>query len=167
MVRTTRGRPPTLGVDVGGVLVQRVDTSEDTSFFGTQPLRTPAVDGAFEALAELTAGPFAGRVHVVSKCGPKVAANTVAWLHHHGFFARTGIAADHVHVVRARADKAPVCARLGVTHFVDDRLDVLAHLATVDHRYLFTGGCDDEPVDVPDWATVVADWPGAVATIRA
>ncbi|MFV0316782.1 MAG: hypothetical protein ACK5O2_07430 [Microthrixaceae bacterium] len=29
--------------------------------------------------------------------------------------------------------------RLGITHFVDDRLDVHEHLVTVQRRHLFTG----------------------------
>ncbi|MDG4787335.1 hypothetical protein O7626_15580 [Micromonospora sp. WMMD1102] len=155
-----RSRPVTLGVDVGGVIVMLAGRDEDTSFFGGQPLRTPAVPEVFEVLAALTAEPFAGRMHVVSKAGPGVAANTRAWLAHHEFFDRTGIPADNLHFVRDRRDKAPVCERLGVTHFVDDRLDVLAHLATVEHRYLFLGGNADRPPpgSVPDWATVTDTW---------
>ncbi|SEM08158.1 hypothetical protein [Streptacidiphilus jiangxiensis] len=161
-------RLPTLGVDVGGVIVDRIAAGEDTSFFGSQPLLTPAVCGVFEALARLAAEPFEGRVHVVSKAGPKVAANTRAWLHHHEFFARTGIPAGNVHFVRERADKGPVCRRLGITHFVDDRLDVLGHLATVAHRYLFLGGLGDArpPAQVPAWATVAYTWSGLVDQIQ-
>lgn len=152
-------RPPTLGVDVGGVIVTLAGRDEDTSFFGTRPLETPAADGVFEVLAALTHDVFGGRVHIVSKAGPKVAANTRAWLEHHDFFGRTGISAGSVHFVRERRDKAPVCARLGVTHFVDDRLDVLACLDTVEHRYLFTGGAGEPPpVDLPSWVTVAETW---------
>ncbi|GIG87371.1 hypothetical protein [Plantactinospora endophytica] len=163
-----RSRPPTLGVDVGGVLVTLAGRDEDTSFFGGQPLRTPAVPGVFEALTALTAEPFAGRVHLVSKAGPKVATNTRAWLAHHDFFARTGIPAGNLHFVRERRDKAPVCERLGITHFVDDRLDVLAYLEAVPHRYLFGGGIDDRPPagDVPDWATVTDTWPDLAVLLR-
>lgn len=153
-------RQPTLGVDVGGVIVTLADREEDTSFFGTRPRQTPSVAGVFEALAALAERPFAGRVHLISKAGPKVAANTRDWLAHHDFFARTGIPAAHLHFVRERRDKAAVCQRLDVTHFVDDRLDVLAHLGMVEHRYLFVGGTN-EPVAahaVPHWATVAHTW---------
>jgi hypothetical protein len=155
-----RQRPATLGVDVGGVIVTLADRSEDTSFFGTRPLETPAVDGVFEQLAALTAGPFSGRVHLVSKAGPKVAANTRDWLFHHRFFERTGIEETNLHFVRERRDKAPVCERLAVTHFVDDRLDILASLETVEHRYLFTGGTPerDHRAEAPEWATVITTW---------
>ncbi|NUT07130.1 MAG: hypothetical protein HOV76_27005 [Hamadaea sp.] len=141
------------------MIVALAGREEDTSFFGTRPLETPATEGVFEALATLTEGPFAGRVHLVSKAGPKVEANTRAWLQHHDFFGRTGVGVSNVHFVRERRDKAPVCERLGLTHFVDDRLDVLAYLATVDHRFLFTGGTDEPVADhLPDWATAVDSW---------
>ncbi|MEV4758817.1 hypothetical protein AB0J86_27485 [Micromonospora sp. NPDC049559] len=163
-----RSRPPTLGVDVGGVIVALAGRDEDTSFFGGRPLETPAVPGVVDALAALTVQPFAGRVHLVSKAGPKVAANTSAWLEHHGFFGRTGIPAGNLHFVRERRDKAPVCQRVGITHFVDDRLDVLAHLDTVEHRYLFLGGTGEQvPADaVPGWATAVDTWPELAALLR-
>ncbi|MEH1130471.1 hypothetical protein [Micromonospora sp. CPCC 206061] len=153
-------RQPTLGVDIGGVIVTLADRDEDTSFFGARPLETPAVAGVFEALAALAQQRFAGRVHLISKAGPKVAANTRDWLAHHDFFDRTGIPAAHLHFVRQRRDKAAVCQRLDVTHFVDDRLDVLAYLDTVEHRYLFLGGTE-EPVTaqtIPPWAAVVHTW---------
>jgi hypothetical protein len=158
---------PTLGVDVGGVIVALRGRDEDTSFFGSRPLKTPAVAGVFDALATLTVEPFAGRVHLVSKAGPKVAANTRAWLTHHDFFDRTGIPEANLHFVRERRDKAPVCRRLGVTHFVDDRLDVLAHLDSVEHRYLFLGGTDQEAPDgsLPDWATAIDTWAGLAALL--
>jgi hypothetical protein len=152
--------PPTLGVDVGGVIVQKVAAGEDTSFFGSRFLETPAVDGVFDTLVRLVERPFEGRVHLVSKAGPRVEANTRAWLEHHDFFARTGIARRNLVFVRRRVDKAPVCARLGITHFVDDNVGVLVHLATVAHRHLFVGGGGEEPspVQVPPWASLTRDW---------
>ncbi|MEV6347073.1 hypothetical protein [Actinoplanes sp. NPDC051851] len=154
-------REPVLGVDVGGVLVEPADGDVDTSFFGRRPLETPQVVGAFEALRGLAGGVFGGRVHLVSKAGPKVERNTRDWLAHHRFGAMTGVAEEHVHFVRERQDKAGVCARLGVTHFVDDRLDVLGFLETVPHRYLFGG----ERRELPPGIVAVAGWGAVVAEI--
>jgi hypothetical protein len=156
---------PILGVDVGGVIVDRIAEDEDTSFFGARPLETPHVSGVFEALASLTAGAlFDGRVHVVSKAGSAVEANTRAWLAHQRFFERCGIAPENVHFVKERINKADVCHSFGITHFVDDELDVLMHLSDVPHRYLFIGGLgkNPRPTTVPAWATVVANWPRLV-----
>jgi hypothetical protein len=126
-----------LGVDVGGVVIQRADDDADTSFFGGNYLATPAVPGAFEALAGLVSQLFGERVFLVSTCGVETERRTLEWLAHHDFHRRTGIPPHQVHFCRRRADKAPIAASLSLTHFVDDRLEVLGYLRTVRHRYLF------------------------------
>ncbi len=129
-----------LRVDVGGVIIDRVDDAEDTSFFGDRYLETPAVPGAFAALRE---GRFGDEVYLVSKCGARVQARTLERLAHHAFYAATGIAAERVHFCRRRADKAGVCSALGITHFVDDRLEVLSYLDDLPYRYLFRPSADE------------------------
>jgi len=150
-----------LGVDIGGVIVDRVAEGSDTSFFGGRPMETPAVAGAIDCLGTLTGGAFAGRVHLVSKAGPKTADTTRRWLEHVDLFTRTGIARSNVHFVRERVEKAPICDTLSVTHFIDDRIDVLGHLSGVPFRYLFTGGLGQRsaPRSVPRWALAIDDWP--------
>lgn len=125
-----------LGVDVGGVLIDRAADNSDTSFFSGRFLETPAVTGAFDVLAQLVRTRF-DAAYVVSKCGPRVQEKTRLWLAHHRFHEITGIAPGRVHFCRERRDKGPICRRLGVTHFIDDRLDVLEHLTTAPCRYLF------------------------------
>lgn len=160
---------PVLGIDVGGVLVDRVAEGDDTSFFGSRPMETPAVSGAFAAVAELCTGPFEYRVHIVSKAGPKIAGLTREWLGQTGFYAHTGVSPGNVWFVRRREEKAEVCRKLAITHFVDDRLDVLTHLGTVAHRYLFTGGLgtNSAPVHVPRDIPVHQSWPRLASAIRA
>ena len=137
-------RLPVLGIDVGGVLVDRAAEDSDTSFFGGRPMETPEVEGAFAAVASL-AELFEYRVHVVSKAGPKISALTLEWLRLRGFYERTGLSPGNVRFVRKRPEKAPICEELGITHFIDDRPDVLECLTTVDHLYLFVGGLGANP----------------------
>lgn len=152
---------------MGGVLVDRVAEQSDTSFFGDRPMDTPAVPGSADAIQELLLR-FDHRVHIVSKAGPKIAGLTRSWLAMQGMVGANGISPTNVHFVRKRADKHAVCDRLGITHFVDDRLDVLGHLHTVDHRYLFTGGLGHHvaPESVPDWAIVVGSWLDLLTRLR-
>lgn len=124
-----------LGVDIGGVIIEPADDDADTSFFGAHYLRTPVVVGAFDALAAL--GAAFDEVHLVSKCGEATERRTREWLAHHDFPARTGIPVERVHFCRTRPDKAPIAGRLGLTHFVDDKLEVLGYLDSVPHRFLF------------------------------
>jgi len=128
-----------LGVDIGGVIIQPSDDDEDTSFFGEHYLRTPPMPGVFDALATLRGE----EVWLVSKCGESTERRTRDWLAHHDFTARTGIGFDRVLFCRERPDKAPIAARLGLTHFVDDRLEVLGYLTTVPHRVLFRPSEDE------------------------
>jgi hypothetical protein len=117
---------------------------------------------AFEALARLTVR-FAGRVWLVSKCGPAVEARTRAWLDHHRFFELTGIAPGNLRFCRARPDKAPICKKLGIGFFVDDRWDVLLAMhGVVPHRFLFAATTAPSR-DVE----AVAGWPAAEAAILA
>jgi hypothetical protein len=154
-----------LGVDIGGVLISKAGDGTDTSFFTDRFLETPMVADAFEALARLSRERFGADIHLVSKCGPRTQAKTKLWLAHHRFEEITGISSECVHFCRERRDKAPICARLGVTHFIDDRLDVLAYLTSVSRRYLFMPENEEKQrrarelgaVAVQSWAEVAAD----------
>jgi hypothetical protein len=127
----------TLGVDIGGVIIDRVNDGTRALFFSDDYLRTVAVPGAFDALRQLVEKRFGDKVFLVSKCGQGVQDKTLHWLDHHGFYDLTGIGSKRVHFCRERHEKAGICEKLGVTHFIDDRLEVLSHLTTVGTLYLF------------------------------
>ncbi len=126
-----------LGVDIGGVIIDRANDSMDTSFFKDRYLEAMAVVGALETLKRLSAERFGGRVFLVSKCGPRTEECTRHWLGHLRVYELLGIPIDHVHYCRERHEKAPICEKLQVTHFVDDKLEVLGYLKSVEYRYLF------------------------------
>lgn len=128
----------TLGVDIGGVIIDRINDNTDTSFFSKNYLETTAVPHAFRILSRLVKRRFGERVYLISKCGPVVQGKTLEWLAHHKFHEQTGISSTHVHFCLARHEKADVCRDLKVTHFIDDRLEVLGYLVgLVPHLYLF------------------------------
>jgi hypothetical protein len=148
-----------LGIDIGRVIIDGSahPTGDDTAFFKggiDNALRTPAMPGAFESIARLTEI-FEGRVWLVSKCGERVEARTRQWLEHHRFFERTAIDARHLRFCRQRPEKAIHCAELEITHFVDDRPDVLLALqGVVEYRYLFgpqRGAVPGDVVHCLDW----------------
>lgn len=126
-----------LGVDIGGVLIDRINDDTDTSFFGDNFLRTTAVPGAIDAIRQLSDRRFGGHIHLVSKCGPRVEQKSRDWLAHHDFFRATGVDPAHLHFCRQRQEKAPICETLELTHFIDDRLEVLGYLESVPNLYLF------------------------------
>jgi hypothetical protein len=152
-----------LGIDVGRVLISPGDDSApDTSFIGgtlEDALRTPPYPGMFEVVPRLVEA-FQRRVWIISKCGPRVQEKTRQWLTHYRFFERTGIDEANLRFCLRRSDKALPCAEIGITHFIDDRCDVLdAMRGIVPNLYLFgaqkEGCCGlSELTRVVTWAEV-------------
>jgi hypothetical protein len=149
-----------LGIDIGRVLMcpTRDDGRPDTSFLGAgteaAALAIPPAPGMFEVVPALV-GLFGGRAWLVSKAGPRIEALTWRWLDHHRFFERTGMDASHVRFCRRRDEKRAHADELGLTHFIDDRTDVLKYLrGSVSCLALF--GVQTEPI--PEWVVHVPDW---------
>lgn len=130
-----------LGIDVGRVLISPgKDSAPDTSFIGgtlEDALRTPPYEGMFDVVPALV-NRFCGQVWIISKCGRRVQDRTLQWFDHHRFFERTGVNRLNVRFCLKRPDKALHCRELRITHFIDDRVDVLeAMIGVVPHLYLF------------------------------
>jgi hypothetical protein len=158
----TLPRSAALGIDIGRVVMcpAHDDGSPDTSFLQARDqdaLSVPPAPHLFDVLPEIVRR-FSGRVWLVSKAGPRIEALTRLWLDHHRFAAITGMRRDHVRFCRRRPDKRLHAVELGLTHFIDDRADVLGHLrGAVEHLYLF--GAQTSPI--PTWVTPVNDWQAA------
>lgn len=151
-----------IGIDIGRVIIgPSVGGVADTRFLGSrldEALLTPAAEGSFEVIGALVAR-TAGRVWLVSKCGPNVQRKTRAWLDHHRFWARTGMDPGHLRFCLERHQKALHARELELDTMIDDRVDVLEHLrGLVPHLLLF----GEQTRPAPRWTTAVADW-GAVA----
>lgn len=147
-----------LGIDIGRVLITPEGSGGDTSFIGgsiQDALDTPPYEGMFDVVPELVQL-FKGDVWLVSKCGPRVQEKSRLWLRHHRFFERTGIPAENLRFCLERPQKAHHCKQLRITHFIDDRQDVLRCMdGVVEHRFLFgpqkTLGTPRGMVVVPAW----------------
>jgi hypothetical protein len=164
---TKRTIEPRIGIDIGKVIMAPVKGGKaDTSFLSgnlEKAMQTQPSQGAFEGVKALTAA-FGGRAWLISKAGPTVQHKTKLWLRHWDFFAATGLPQDHLRFCPERPQKASHCRQLKITHFIDDRLDVLETLrGGVPHLYLF--GEQPRLEQVPAWATHVADWEQATATV--
>jgi len=150
-----------IGLDIGRVIINPAGThgKEDTSFLGgsdANAMETPPSPGAFEVIRELVEF-YEGRVWLVSKCGPRIQRRSRDWLRHQRFYEQTGLDRKNLRFCLKRPDKAIHCRQLQLTHFVDDRLDVLRHLRGVTpNRFLF--GHQKPKVQIPDWVTPVTDW---------
>lgn len=128
-----------LGIDIGGVIIDRVKEDRvnaaprDPAYASAVPM-----EGTFDAIAQLRARRFRDRIWLVSRCDAALEPVLLEWLQRHDFYAATGVAADHVRFCRQRRDKLAIARQLALTHFIDDRLEVLGHLVgTVPYLYLF------------------------------
>jgi hypothetical protein len=152
---------PALGIDIGRVIISAGTGRGDTSFLDgdlDSALRTPPTEAAIPSIAQLV-GDFGGMVWLVSKAGPRVQDRTQRWLEHHRFWGETGVQRSRLRFCRQRAEKADIARSIGLTHFIDDRPDVLAPMAgLVQFRFLFGPQRHPSagPILVPDWRAVVA-----------
>lgn len=129
---------PRLGVDIGRVIIRSDTDDPDRNIFGADFLLSPEVEGALEALRELNVSGRWDQIHLVSKCKPPVQERTRLWLDKHDFYIKTGIERENVHYCLERFEKGIIAANLALTHFVDDRLDVLQSMPEgVGTRVLF------------------------------
>jgi len=115
-----------LGIDIGNVI-----TAGGNEIFNINFLETKQMPGAFEMIKKLVAHFDRAHVWLVSKCGERTEQRTKQWLESYGFYESTGVARGHVLFCRERHEKAPICKWIGITHFIDDRLEVLSHISRI------------------------------------
>ena len=126
-----------MGIDVGGVIMDKTNDETDTSFFSGNYLESRATKDCFAAIRRLVNRFGDGNVVIISKCGESTQKKTLEWFKHHDFYNLTGMYENDVHFCRKREEKAPIAEKLHLTHFVDDRLEVLSYMTSVPHRFLF------------------------------
>ena len=114
------------GVDLGGVLWPFV--RDDDNLSTELALSIGPLEAARDWMASLVSRIGADNVFIVSKVGVRGERMWAQVLQESGFYRDTGMRPENVHWVRERTGangKAPVVWRLRLTHFVDDRSDVL------------------------------------------
>ena len=119
-----------LGVDIGNVIINNRSVSGVwKNVTEEEYLAFPPTEGVFDALKKLNEH-FDGNVYLISKCSEWAEDKIIKWLTNHDFYMKTEIDPSHIRFVRERHEKDAVCRVLGVTHFIDDRLEVLSHMVS-------------------------------------
>lgn len=131
--------PYRLGIDIGKVIIDGAhNDGTDTAFFSDNFLRTTALPDAFKSIGNLVSRFGSEHVYLVSKCGLRVQEKSLAWLAHHNFWEQTGMNPNAHRFCLRRSEKAGICKTLGITHFIDDRAEILVSMqGIVTHRYVF------------------------------
>jgi hypothetical protein len=95
--------PEALGVDIVGVLIDRVSEDVPSDVLGPERVAgVPPVKDASESVARLVAERFHDRVWLVSCAAEATEQPLLDWLESHGFFRVTGVARDRVRFCRER-----------------------------------------------------------------
>lgn len=132
-----------LGIDLGRTIVRKIKG-------------VPVVyEGAFEVIRKLSEQSQA--VFVISKVNEEQEVRSRAWLKEVDFSTVTGICLSKVHYCRTRPEKGPICKKLGITHFIDDRAEVMYHLPKRVNKYLFQPDVE-EMKKFPTNSKVVQSW---------
>ena len=124
-----------IGIDIGGVIIDRTKNN-DNLFFSDRFLEATPVPDAIHAITVLNFL-YENQIYLVSKASINGMERSKRWLQHYRFYDQTGIDPTHVFFCLERKDKASIAEKLKLTHFIDDRLEVLSYLTTVPNRYLF------------------------------
>ncbi|MDO8599296.1 MAG: hypothetical protein Q7S02_04260 [bacterium] len=162
---------PALGVDIGGVIIDRNEQPAANDPADAAYLATPPVRHAMLSLAFLNRKTrFRNRIHLISRRRNLAdEEGDRAWLARHAFHDRTGIPPGNVHFCQQRHEKASLCTRFAITHAIDDRLEIIASLDDiVPHRILFHPDPKEiTRVGVPlTGIHVVQDWKGVFEVLR-
>jgi hypothetical protein len=143
-----------LGVDIGGPIM----ASPNDLFFSDRYLEVALVPGVLASLGRLRSR-FGEHVYLIStNVGRRPQALEILAKHRILEF----VGRDRVVMCDTDAEKAITCRDLGITHFVDDRIEVLDLLATVTRRYLFSSegagpSLPSNTVRVASWSAIERD----------
>lgn len=112
-----------IGIDFGGVIVKlnkdgSIDPNDGNSI---------AQEGVFTAVHQLVNNTN-GNVWIVSKADPALQSNVLKWLNVTNFAEKTGFDSKNLVFCKERQDKVSICAKLGITHFIDDHEEVLKYM---------------------------------------
>lgn len=158
------------GIDIGGVIIDREkNDNTDTSLFGPNYLNALALPDVMESISTINRDIFPNETYIISKCGANIERKSREWLKHNGFYEKTGMAEDKVHFCRERRDKAPIAQKLGLTHFIDDKLEVLGYMKDiVPHRLLFNPSLSEMMRAGPLCGPVVPlfNWKAVISCLR-
>jgi hypothetical protein len=129
-----------IGIDLGGVIIKR-EKNADAQF--------PAVPGAFMSIKRLREA-FGENIIIISAVGQsEVAYNISMWLGSQNFFEETGLFSRQIYFCLKREEKVKICKRFGITHFIDDRMEILSSLiGIVPNLYLFS----PDPAEIKPYA---------------
>lgn len=144
-----------IGIDIEGVMRSKnIRPQTVDEYLTTAPLKDAPL-----AIKEMTKLFGNMNIFLISRC-PKYAEKTITeWLNSNRLFNDPNLVSSNIYFCRKRIDKAVIAKRLQLTHFIDDRIDVLDAMKNiVANRILFTGGSNHHNTEIDENITVLDSW---------
>ncbi len=96
-----------------------------------------SVSGSLENIRKIAQSKHFDKIYIVSRARVLAKYYYLARLRYINFWSYTGISKNDIYFCRYDKEKAAICKQLSINYFIDDRFEVLRHLATVDKKYAF------------------------------
>jgi hypothetical protein len=96
-----------------------------------------AYPDVFRVLKNLVKRLGPAELFIISRVNEVQKVRAESWIANDGLFEMTGMLPENLFWCAERHEKGPIAEKLGLTHFVDDRPEVLIHMPLVPHRILF------------------------------
>ena len=94
-----------------------------------------SVPGSLENLRKIVRSNRFDKIYIVSRARMLTRFYFLARLWYLNFWHYTGISRHDIYFCRRDEKKADICKQLKISHFIDDRFEVLRHLTTVEKKY--------------------------------
>lgn len=122
-----------IGIDIVGVIMDRLTLSDLIRKYGRNiPYRyfekIPEINGIIGAVYGIVNYFRSENVFIVSSADEALEKAILHWFEKKSILKRTGVSSDNLIFCRERKEKAIVCAQKQITHFIDDRREVLHHI---------------------------------------
>lgn len=127
-------QPQKIGIDLGMTIVNTRDESRR------------AFPDALRVIKRLIEHHGPANVFIVSRVNEVQMMRAKAWLLRMKFHDETGLPAENVIFCAERHEKAPICQRLDIKTFVDDRPEVLSHMQGIVPRRILFGGVEEDVI---------------------
>ncbi len=124
-------RKEVVGYDLGGTIYKRAN--------GELLLDR----GALRVIRRLTTEKFGINSHIISKVNEEQKLRAIEAMREEDLCGITGIPRENVEFCEERHQKAALAERIGITHFIDDRPEVLIPMTSVPFRFLIRGSAED------------------------
>lgn len=146
-----------IGIDINGVLANNKlshITTRDYSIFSV-------MKNAINVIKRLVKHYGAENIYIVSRVqSHQLSFITGVWMETHNFLQKTNIPLENVKICTRLKDKSRIAEKLNITHFIDDRPEVLSYFSknTILIAYQSPKNEIEKYPDVASRAIIVNSW---------